>query len=216
MTSEFQAGKMILSQIGMFNEAAILFEHEIQPAVLGAIDECVEVFAKAEQWPGNFELAGDECDCRLAPEQWNQREDDTDFDPRAWFAVDCVDDKDDHWTALLCKQGSAGGEAGFMFAVDSGVYGTKASCSKYLSSLNDETLEQLRKIDFKLVDYGKGKKTFFLPIVLNADSLAETWGNSGEFSEANPCFEPVKVALEKLKMAWPIFDGILKAWPVKA
>ena len=47
-------------------------------------------------------------------------------------------------------------------------------------------------------------------------SLAETWGNSGEFSAENPCFEPVKVALEKLKMAWPIFDGILKAWPVKA
>ena len=57
---------------------------------------------------------------------------------------------------------------------------------------------------------------FFVPIRLDAVSLAEIWGNDGEFSDVDPCFEPVKDALATLKTAWPIFDAILNAFPVKS
>lgn len=214
MANENQAGKMILAHIGMFNEATIFFSDVVEPAVQSAIDECVEVFANAEEWCGKFEFATN-ADCRLAPAQWNKSEKKSDFDSKAWFAVGCIEDMDDYWSALLCNQGSAGGEAGFVFEVDNGVYGTKSKCSQYLSKLSDDKFEQLRKFGFELVEYKKGKKTFFMKITLNADSLAETWGNNGEFSETDPCFEPVKDALEKLKKALPIFDDILKVWPVK-
>jgi hypothetical protein len=216
MTSEFQAGKMILSQISMFNEAVVMFETVIEPAAMGAIDECVQAFAKEEKWDGGFKLKGENEDCWLAPKQWDIAEKDDEPQSKAWFAIDYIQRQGDYQAALFCEQGSAGGKAGFLFKVNPGVYGTEAACSKYLRSLNGDKIEQLRKFDLELVEYKKGKSTFFLPIVLNAESLAETWGNSGEFSAENPCFEPVKVALEKLKMAWPIFDGILKAWPVKA
>lgn len=215
MADEFQAGKMILSQIGMFNEAVNLFGNVVEPAVLGAIDECIEAFATAEQWVGNFELAGEDSECWLAPAQWNVGADNSDLDPKAWFEIDCVNGEDDYWTALLCNQGSAGGDAGLMFGADEGTFGKKMAWNKSFRLIEDALTGELKSLGFKLVDNADGKKTFFLPIVLDAVKLAETWGNDGEFSDVDPCLEPVKAALEKIKMAWPIFDAILNAWPVK-
>jgi hypothetical protein len=216
MTSEFQAGKLILSQIGMFNEATILLENVVQAAVLEAIDECVEEFVKAEQWIGNFELAGENIDCWLAPAQWNIGEKGSTPDSTAWFAMDTFNDSDDYWTALFCNRGSAGGEAGFMFGADDGTFGKKMAWNKSFRLIAEATIAELKTHDFKVVDNSDGKRTFFLPIRLDSEKLAETWGNDGEFAESDECFEPIRTALEKLKLAWPIFDGILKAWPVKA
>ena len=215
MTNEFQAGKMILSQIGMFNEAVNLLVEGVEPALLGAVDECVEAFAKAEQWDGIFDLAGDDSECWLAPAQWNVGEDSDDFDPKAWFAIEAInDDNDDYWSALLCNQGSESGEAGFMFGVDEGTYGKMKAWNRSFSEIDEAAIAKLIILDFKIVEH-KRKKTFFLPIHLDAAMLAETWGNDGDFSDVDPCFDPVKVALEKVKTAWPIFDAILNACPVK-
>lgn len=213
MAEESQAGKLILSQIGMFNEAVILFVNVVEPALLGAVDDCVEAFAKAEQWDGLFDLA-DDSDCRLAPAQWNVGEESDDFDPKAWFAIDVIKDNDDYWSALLCNQGSQGGEAGFMFGVDKGTFGKKREWNKLFSKIDAAMLTKLEKLGFKIVE-DEGCKTFFLPIHLDAAMLAETWGKDDEFSDADPCFEPVKAALETLKTAWPIFDVILNACPAK-
>lgn len=217
MANEFQAGKMILSQIGMFNEAAKLLEQDVETSVLGAIDECVEAFVKTEQWVGNFELAGDDDDstCWLAPAQWSVGEDHNDPDAKAWFALDNIKDDTDCWTALFCNQGSAGGEAGFIFGADEGIYGKKMAWNKSFRQIDEASISALKKLGFKIVENDDGKQTFFLPIHLEAVALAETWGNDGEFSNVDPCFDPVKSALATLKTAWPIFDAILNAFPVK-
>lgn len=215
MANEFQAGKMILSDIGMFNEAATLFRNVVEPAVLGAIDECVEAFAKDEHWVGGFEVA-DEL-CWLAPKEWNVGADSADLDCNAWFQISNNNDPDDndYWTAAFCNEGSAGGEAGFMFYADAGRFGKKTAWNKFFSTIDENAIAELKKLGFKNTDNDEGYKTFFLPIQLDAMALAETWGKDGEFSDTDSCFDPVKAALEMLKRAWPLFDSVLKACPVK-
>lgn len=214
MANEFQAGKMILSQIGMFNEAVVHYEQELEPSVLGAIDDCVKAFAKNELWVGKFELAEEEV-CWLAPAQWSVGIDHNAPDAKAWFALDTVKNDHDFWIAVLCSQGSTGGEAGLIFGADEGIFGKQRVWNKLFSSIDELQIAELKSLGFKVVENADRKKTFFLPIRLDAVALAETWGNVGEFSDVDPCFEPVKAALATLKTAWPIFDAILNAFPVK-
>ncbi len=216
MADEFQAGKMILSDIGMFNEAAILFKEVVEPAVLGAVDECVAAFTKAEQWVGVFELAGDGEICWLAPAQWNIGAESGEPDANMWFAIDNTNDDSDYQTALFCNQGRSGGEAGLMFGADNDKFGKKMAWNKSFKQIDPIVIAELKKLGFKIVENADGKQTFFLPFQLDAAALAETWGNDGEFSDVDPCFEPVKAALEKLKLAQPLFDTIMNAWPVKS
>ena len=214
MANEFQAGKLILSQIGMFNEASILLCNKVEPALLGAIDECVEKFVKAEKWIAITKFA-EENDCWLAPAQWNVGEKKTKLDPKAWFKIDCTIDKDNnYWAALFCNQPSEV-EIGFMFSSDESIFGKRRAWNQYFGSINKSSIVDLKKEGFKIVDNDEGKKTFLLPIHLDAQTLAETWGNDGKFSDVDPCFKPVRVALEKLKAALPIFEAILKACPTK-
>lgn len=211
MAEENQAGKMILSNIGMFNEAVVLFEKIIEPAIMKSIGECVEAFAKSEQWINYFDN-DDGLDCWLAPSQWN-----VDSDPKAKFDLNYTNDDDgfDCWHALFCNQGSTGGEAGFMFYADEVLFGKKRAWNNNFKTIDGALVDKLKNIGFKVVD-NDGKKTFFLPVHLDALQIAEIWGNDGEFSGDDSCFEPLKSAMEKLKMAWPTFDAILNAWPVKS
>jgi hypothetical protein len=217
MTNEYQAGKIILSQIGMFNEAANLFGDVVQPAILQSIDKCIEDFASSEQWIGRFEFGEEDEFFWLAPNAWNVSDESDDPDADVWFQLESInDDEDDYWTALLCNQGSAGGEAGFMFYADNKKFGRQRAWNNIFNNIDENLVDDLKNLGFKIVDSESGKKTFFLPIHLDAMKLAETWGNDGEFSDDDPCFDPLKVALQKLKMALPTFDAILKNWPVRA
>ncbi len=215
MADEFQAGKMILSDIGMFNEAVILFEEVVEPAVLGAVDVCVEAFAKDEQWVGGFGLAGDEEYCWLAPAQWNIGADSGEPDANMWFEVNNINDNTDYWTALFCNQGRSGGESGFMFGAADAIFGKKMAWNKSFKQIDPIAKAELKKLGFKIVENADGKQTFFLPIHLDAAALADTWGNDGEFSCVDSCFQPIKVALEKLKLAQPLFDTVMNAFPIR-
>ena len=48
--NEKEAGKLILSNFQMFNEAVLLFESEIQPAVLKAVDQAFESACNEAGW----------------------------------------------------------------------------------------------------------------------------------------------------------------------
>ena len=109
MTNEYQAGKIILSQIGMFNEAKNLFGDVVQPAILQSIDKCIEDFASSEQWIGSFEFGEEDEFFWLAPNAWNVSDESDDLDADVWFQLESInDDEDNCWTALLCNQTSAG------------------------------------------------------------------------------------------------------------
>lgn len=92
----------------------------------------------------------------------------------------------------------------------------KRAWNNIFNNIDENLVDELKNLGFKIVDDESGKKTFFLPIHLDAMKLAETWGDDGEFSENDPCFDPLKAALQKLKMALPTFDAILESWPVRA
>lgn len=216
MADENQAGKMILSHINLFNEAVVMFSNVIEPAVKGAIDECVQAFAKEEKWDGQFELKDENENCWLAPKQWDIAEKDDEPQSKAWFIIDAIQRQGDYLTALFCSQGSASGEAGFMFNALEARFGKKTAWNKSFLQVDSSAMVELKRLGFKVVENSDGKKTFFLPISIDSEKLAETWGNDGEFAESDECFGPIKDALEKIKMAWPIFDAILNAWPVKA
>jgi len=216
MADEFQAGKLILSDIGMFNEAMIVFRDVVEPAVLGAVEECVEAFAKVEQWVGGFDLAGDDENCWLAPPQWKIEPDGGEIDAEMWFEISCSNGDDDSWAALLCNQGSSGGEVGFLFGADPDKFGKKMAWNKSFKQINKTELDQVKKLGFKIIENGDGKQAFFLPFHLDAAALADIWGNDGEFSDGDACFEPVKKALEQLKLAVPLFNTIMINWPVKS
>lgn len=203
MSNENKAGALILSQIGMFSEATYLFE-KVQTNMFESFDEIIKNFADENDWVGNFNLSGNSQDCWLLPKNWNLAKPKEKIDYKARFKVDYINDEnDDHWTALFCKQGSASGEAGFKCDVKLKAFGGKSSWNDLVCN-DPKIISNLTKLGFKL-----NKGILFFPIHLDANQLAETWEENGEFSYDDDCFEPLRQALGKLKTAEDIFSQIL-------
>lgn len=205
MSEENKAGQLILSQLGMFNEAKILFENTVEPAVLRGIDTCVESYAEDNDWNGKYELVS-EYDCYLAPKTWitNPGEEEPEF--KAKFVIDTIDDHDDYWTADFCGLASQGGQAGFMFSVDHASFGGKNAWNACAKKIPAELISQLTKLGFQ----NQNKGEFFLPVTLNNQLLAQSWLEYGEFTKDDDSLIPLCEALEKLKQAVPIFDQIMQ------
>jgi hypothetical protein len=213
MADEKKAGSLILNQLGMFNEAVIFFGNTVEPAILAAFDKVVENFANERNWDGEFDLEGDDNECWLSPSGWKISEPGKDTEEnKAWFEVDSRSDNEDYWTALFCRQASAGGEAGFVFNVNHKKFNGKNAWNAYSSNIDSDLITELDKNGFK--NLGKGK--FFLPIHLNADKLVAAWEKCGnekldDFVE-DECFEPLNDALEKLESTWEVFDKIINGF----
>lgn len=212
MGSEHKAGSLIISQIGMFNEAAVLFESVILPAFFGGIDLCIKNFANQKNWLGVFDLSGEESNCWLAPKKWNEAESEKEPECKAWFAIDTINDNDDYWTALFCGQASKGGEAGIMFDVDPAKFGGRRACNAYFREIDPSLIDKLAKKGFK--NMGRGQ--FFLPVRLDSAKLASAWeDNEGEFPADDECFSPLLSALETIQNSWMDFNAIVSGYPGK-
>jgi len=204
MSNENKAGALILSQLGMFNEAVSLLA-TIESKFFEAFDESVSGFAEENGWVGNYDLSDNE-DCWVAPNNWNMAEPEEDHDPKAKFAIDTINhDANDYWIALFCEQGKSGGEAGFMFDVNYKVFGGKTTWNNFAKTINQSMSSKLLRLGFK----NKGKGIYFLPIHLDANLLANTWEENGEFAHDDDCFEPLRQAFGKLKESQEIFTQIL-------
>lgn len=212
MADERKAGALILSNLGMFNEAAILFENVVEPTILEAIDFSVKAFTKEnDNWEGEFGLADEDNDCWLAPAAWNTAESKDDDCYKAWFDIDLINDDGDYWTALFCKQGSEGGEAGFMFNVDPRSFGGKNSWNSYIKNIDSNMVTKLEKSGFK--HQGKGK--FFLPVHLDVNEIKAAWEKYGDENTENfaeDCLEPLSLALQTIQDNLVIFDEIMNGY----
>lgn len=204
MSEDRKAGQLILSQVGMFNEAVVLFENTIQPAVLAGIDACVESFAEDNGWDGEFEA--NEINCWLAPRTWitNPGAEEPEF--KAKFEIDYIDSNDDYCTACFCGVATQGGQAGFVFSIDPGCFGGKTAWNACARKIPQDLIAQLTRLGFQNKDKGQ----FFLPITLDPQQLAQSWADSGEFTQDDDCFKPLYAALEKLKQAVPVFEQIMQ------
>lgn len=211
MTQNHTAGTLLFKQLKTFNESVVYFEQTLQPALLKAIQDCVEDFCSSGSgWHGHFDFP-EESDCRLAPLHWliEQGEEEVSFQKqthKAIIYIDCIEDNDDYWSALFCGVGTAGGEAGFMFDCDGKAFGGKNAWKRCVRQATSQ-LDQLAKLGFK--DLGDGN--FFLPVRLNTDALASTWEESGKFDKDDDCFQPVRDALECIAKAAPVFDALMNS-----
>lgn len=218
MTQNHTAGTLLFKQLKTFNESVVYFEQTLQPALLKAIQDCVEDFCSSGSgWHGHFDFP-EESDCRLAPLHWliEQDEEETDEEEvsfqkqihKATFEINCIEDNNDYdyWTALFCGVGTAGGEAGFMFDCDGKAFGGKNAWKRCVRQATSQ-LDQLAKLGFK----NQGNGNFFLPVRLNTDALASTWEESGKFDKDDDCFQPVRDALECIAKAAPVFDALMNS-----
>lgn len=211
MTQNHTAGTLLFKQLKTFNESVVYFEQTLQPALLKAIQDCVEDFCSSGSgWHGHFDFPENE-DCHLAPLHWliEQGEEEVSFQKqthKATFEINYIEDNDDYWSALFCGVGTAGGEAGFMFDCDGKAFGGKNAWKRCVRQATSQ-LDQLAKLGFKNQD----DRNFFLPVRLNTDALASTWEESGKFDKDDDCFQPVRDALECIAKAVPVFDALMNS-----
>jgi len=205
MADERKAGALILSNLGMFNESVVLFENVVQPTILKSIDYMIETFAKENSFDGVFDLAGDDTTCWLAAPGWKNE----DYDYKAHFKIEVINGDKDYWVALFCKQGSEGGEVGFMFDIkNTKQFGGRIKWNAYIKNINQDTVFELENHGFKY--QGKGK--FFLPIYLNANEIKAAWE---EYGDENPkdfaeyCLSPLLAALQAILKNRHMFDEIM-------
>lgn len=205
MSEDKKAGHLILSRLGMFNEAVVLFENVIEPAMKKGIDACAEYFVEENDWCGEFEFHSDDS-CWLAPAHWRSNPGDEDPELKAWFEIDYIEDNNDFWTALFCGVATQGGEAGFSFCIDPASFGGKNAWNACAKKIPQDLILALDGIGFK--NLGKGK--FFLPVRLDCQQLAQSWLEFGEFTRDDDSLIPLAASLEKLKQAVWIFDQIMQ------
>lgn len=202
MSNENKAGALILSQIGMLNEAIAML-NTIESKIFENIDRIIEDFTDKNGWIGNFDFS--KSGSWLAPSEWSLAPPEDRCDPKARFNMDNINDNDDYWIALFCEQGISGGEAGFMFYVKHKEFGGKTAWNNFAKTIDQSMLSKLIKLGFK----NQGKGVFFLPVHLDANLLARTWEENGEFTHDDDCFDPLRQALEKIKAAQEVFSQIL-------
>ncbi|MEQ5574442.1 hypothetical protein ABN306_16595 [Providencia huaxiensis] len=200
--AERQAGKQLLSQLKMFNEAVIYFEQHVEPAFWKSFDKCIDRFIK------NNNLAGDanyehKSYCWLAPKNWVIENNNWKY----WFETKTTVDKElDYTLAVLTGTGIEQGNFGFEFTLNTGYFGGIKKLTNYTKSISQEYQEKLRKLG--LEDRGKGN--FFLPVMIDTKLLEDCWGLNGEFPVEDEVFAPLRNALETLLESTEILDTIFR------
>lgn len=167
MTQNHTAGTLLFKQLKTFNESAVYFGQALEPALLEAIQDCVEDFCSSgSEWHGHFDLENE--DWQLAPLDWLiEHEEETDEEEvsflkqthKAIIYIDYIEDNDDYWSALFCGVGTTGGEAGFMLDCDGKAFGGKNAWKRCVKQATPQ-LDQLAKLGFK----NQGNGNFFLPV----------------------------------------------------
>lgn len=207
-----KSGELMLSELQMFNEAAVMYNTIIEPKFKEGIDKCVENFSKTNKWLGEFKFEIDD-DCWLAPKSWcaNSEETTKNSDFKATFYIDCFNDEDDvydYWSALFCCVAVKNGKAGFSFEVNHQHFNGKSSWNTYTKSIPAELTNALAKLGFE----NKGKGVFFLPVCLDNKKFAQGWFDYGKFDKGDDAFLPLYEAMDTLKKSVPIFDKIMKGY----
>ncbi len=201
MTGHKKPGELILNNLQTFNEATCFFEKHVESKIYEGIDGCIESFSTENSWDGNFQFKGKE-DNWLRPRNWENEN-----GLEAWFAIGSTEstDDDNYWLSLFCKVASNSCEAGFFFGVETKYFGGTPTWKARLRNIQEDHKTRLLEIGFKQFD-----GNFFLPIELENEALAKSWREKDDpYTPDDPCFEPLRVTLEKLKQSVPIFEAIM-------
>jgi hypothetical protein len=197
MTDTRKAGTMILEHLAMFNEAVVLYETQIHTEVAEELDIAIEQWAKNEGWDVEADWR-DDGTIWVAPLEWKIGEDDF----TAWFELVYLNDTTTSFLiANLCGVGET--ELGFRFEVQRQVFGGKTQWNTFFKSIPSNIIKEISALGF--LDQGKG--SYFLPVRIDCKELASAWDNE-DYAKV---FEPITIALEKLKTSQYVFDKLLAA-----
>lgn len=197
---ERQAGKLILSQLKMFNEAVVYFEQHLIPAFWKGFDQCVERFIKDNNWAGKSNYEHQEY-CWLAHPGWVIEG----VNCKCWFEnSSTVSRRDDYVLAVLTGTGTVQGKFGFEFKLDGGYFGGVKKIASYANNLQQSCREELHRLE--LEDHGKGN--YFIPVTIDPGVLAECWADFGEFPPEHEVFSPLRAVLDKLLQSTETLDAI--------
>jgi hypothetical protein len=203
MSNLKKAGSLILSNVGMFNEAHLLLT-KIDEEIFEEIDKIIEEWAISNGWEGNFEWSGDGLWTYppIFAKKDEEGEEGEEREPFAYFSFFRRDDSasNSFWIADLCKQGQT--DFGFRFVAEHNLFGGKTKWNAYCRNLS-ESASQLPMIGF--VDEGKG--SWFLPIQIDKNALASGYENDAY----DKVFEPITQALDKIKSCVQIFDEVIES-----
>lgn len=201
-SEERQAGTLLLSQFKMFNEAVVVFEQQIDPAIWKGIDLCAAAFIKARGWEGETDIAESGA-FWFAPKAWR-----VDEEYKYFYESFFTSQNDtDYGLALLTGCATRQGQFGFRFLPSKAIFGPDRRLKAIASNIDQASRIALSKLTFQ--DLGKG--AFFLPVRLDLALMAECWQENGEFPPDHALFAPLRSALEILETAKPIFEAIFVA-----
>jgi hypothetical protein len=197
MTDPRKAGALILNNIGMLNEASLLMTGTIDLEIFGKIKEEIEQWQEEAGWKGAADWYADSM--WIGPPAWA-----IDSESDSWRAYfDCDREKDDPSDAFdlasLCGSGSV--RVGFRFIATADYFGNKRQWLNFCNKSLPAAASGLQKLGFT---YEKG--SWFLPVTLSKTELAAAYEGE-EYEEA---LQPIRLALDQLKAAQPIFDEIIR------
>lgn len=195
---ERKAGTLLLSQFTLFNEAAVFFKQQIDPAIWKGIDLCASEFIKKKRWNGIADYARSGF-FWLAPDQWKINDTDYKYFYESFFVRS---DKNDYELALLTGSSTGQGQFGFRFLPSKTFFGSDKNLKGIASNIDQASRIALSKFQ----DLGKG--AFFLPVTLDLALMAACWQKNGEFPPEHELFAPLRSALETLEEAVQIFNTI--------
>ncbi|HEM7507719.1 TPA: hypothetical protein U2J54_000689 [Providencia rettgeri] len=203
--AERQAGKQLLSQLKMFNEAVVYFDQHIEPAFWKSFDKCIDRFIKNNKLAGDADYENKQY-CWLAKNDWVIENDNY----RYWFGTrTTVDEELDYTLAVLTGQGIEQGNFGFEFKLNAAHFGGARKLTSYNNSISKKYNEDKKKL-IKMGFEDQGKGNYFLPIIIDLKLLEDCWGLNGEFPVEDDVFSPLRNALETLLESTEILDTMFR------
>jgi len=195
MNHNKQAGRLILENLDLFNETAILYE-TIESDIYAKLCELIQIWTNSRDWTVDF------LDGLGGSKLYSPVFRDENFPDRsnAWFEILVIQDTSDYFLADLCGVGTT--TVGFWFGADAKALGfeNKRAWNKRLQSVADRYGDRLSQFGIKLDD------RFYLPFTLDQKKLADAWADD----IYDELFQPIKTALGTLENAVPIFDEMLR------
>lgn len=192
-----KAGALILNNIDMFNEAAILLEQHVEKKIFEELQKATQDWVEENGWVGGMDWVDDEENLWVAPKSWMPPNFEEGDYPEVFFYFEYEDETYSYNVADLCGCGQT--RMGFCFSRNDKL--KKKIFKDLCKSIPTESLQKLESLGFK---YDAGKPRWFLPVTLDNNTLASAYEND----DYDNVMEPLLRALETIREALPIFNGI--------
>lgn len=206
--SPLKAGALILDNLAMFNEAAILMEQQIETRVFEEVQDIVQEWARNNDCEGEMEWIDGNENMWFAPKQWYLSPEEEILQLAAyWFAPE-DNQTNSYNVADFCGCGQT--RMGFVFGASDELgkkKGWKKAWKQACEALPETSLQELESLGFTYINDVGG--LWFLPTTLDNHKLAFAYEND----DYDDVMEPLLRALGTIKKSIPIFTQLITILP---